>query len=161
MSPRPEDVERLVRAYPRIYFACHTRHVRDPAGGGELSAHQASILDHLDPIEPTRVTDLADHMGVTPSTMSLSVKRLERGGWIRRTADPEDGRVVQLRLSEAGERIREARSVLDRKRVAELLDAMDASGREAGLRGLELLAAAAERASRRRRDGPSSSEEVA
>ena len=32
--------------YPRIYFACHTRHVRDPQTQRTLSRHQASVLDH-------------------------------------------------------------------------------------------------------------------
>lgn len=89
-----DDVERLLRAYPRIDFACHQRHVRDPEGEGTLSAHQASILSHLDPVDPTRVSDLADHLGVTVSTMSLSIKRLERDGYVGRSSDPSDGRVV-------------------------------------------------------------------
>ena len=49
----------VMTLYPRIYFACHTRHVRDPQSQRLLSRHQASILDHLDEIEPTTVMDLA------------------------------------------------------------------------------------------------------
>jgi DNA-binding MarR family transcriptional regulator len=62
----------VLTLYPRIYFACHTRHVRDPQSQRLLSRHQASILDHLDELEPTTVIDLARHMGVTPATMSLA-----------------------------------------------------------------------------------------
>jgi DNA-binding MarR family transcriptional regulator len=132
-------------AYPRIYFACHQRHVRDPGTGRELSAHQASILSHLDSVDPIRLGELAEHMGVTDSTMSLSVKRLERDGYVSRARDPDDGRALQLRLTEAGERVRAAQSVLEPERVAALLVGMTPEDREAGLRGIELLSEAADR----------------
>ena len=73
---RDVEVRRLLEAYPRIFFACHTRHVRDPETGGELSAHQASILDHLDEVDAMSMTSLAGHMGVTVATMSLAIDRL-------------------------------------------------------------------------------------
>ena len=65
-------------AYPRIYFACHLEHREDPVTRDVISAHQGSILDHLDAVEPMGLLDLAKHMGVTASTMSLTVDRLER-----------------------------------------------------------------------------------
>ena len=46
----------VLECYPQIYFACHRRHVRDSATRELLSAHQASILDHLDDVEPTSGT---------------------------------------------------------------------------------------------------------
>ena len=42
-----------VFATPRIYFACHRRHVRDDESGTHVSARQVSILDHLDSETPT------------------------------------------------------------------------------------------------------------
>src|ERR1051325_5921024 len=74
-------VETVLWCYPQIYFACHRRHVRDERTGEVMSQHQASVLDHLDDVEGTALFDLARHMGVTASTMSLTVDRLEAGGW--------------------------------------------------------------------------------
>jgi len=144
-----DDVERLLRAYPRIYFACHQRHVRDPEGEGTLSAHQASILSHLDPVDPSRVSDLAEHLGVTVSTMSLSIKRLARDGYVGRCPDPSDGRVVQLPLTEKGERVRAAQEVLEPDRVRALLGILDEPTRQEALGGIEMLAAAADELLRR------------
>lgn len=138
-----ESASRLLEAYPRIYFACHTRHVRDPLTRKLLSAHQASILDHLDEHEPVTLVDLARHMGVTPSTMSLHMERLVRRGYVLRERDAKDARRLRLRISAAGVRIREANSVLDRGRVRAMLNRLSAKDREAGIRGLELLARAA------------------
>jgi len=129
--------------YPRIYFACHTRHVRDPHSQKLLSRHQASILDHLDEIDPTTLNDLSRHMGVTAGTMSLSIDRLERKGYVIRLRDTADRRRVHLRLTSAGVRIREANSVLDPARVEALLGRLSDADREAAIRGLALLAGAA------------------
>jgi len=136
-------VRRLLESYPKIFFACHVRHVRDPETRKELSAHQASILDHLDDKEPTNLMTLAQHMGVTASTMSLTVDRLVRSGHVVREKDPADARRVCLRLTPAGLRIKTMEKVLDPELVRDLLARLPAEEREAGLRGLELLAAAA------------------
>jgi len=128
--------------YPRIYFACHTRHVRDPETRRLLSAHQASILDHLDEHEPLALLDLAKHMGVTPSTMSLNVERLVRRGYVSRERATEDGRRLKLRITPAGMRLREAKSVLDPGRVRALLARLTPEQLEAGIHGLALLARA-------------------
>jgi DNA-binding MarR family transcriptional regulator len=137
------DVRTLLDAYPRIYFACHRRHVRDPKSGAVLSAHQASILDHLDTIDPTTLSELAAHMGVTASTMSIAIDRLERQGYAVRARDAGDGRRVNLRLTEAGARIKQAQSVLDPEHVRALLRQLSPAERADGLRGLTILARAA------------------
>jgi len=138
-----DPVGELLEHYPRIYFACHSRHVRDPATRRVLSAHQASILSHLDEVEPTRVMDLARHMGVTASTMSIAVERLARHGYVIRSRDPKDGRRVNLTLSAAGVRVRDAQSVLDPHRVRAMLGHLSPAERAEALHGLALLVRAA------------------
>jgi len=135
-------VRRLMELYPRIYFACHRRHVRDPKSKRVLSAHQASILDHLDEREPVMLLELARHMGVTASTMSLQVEQLVRRRYVIRERDKKDGRRLRLRLSENGARVREANSVLDGERVSRMLARLSEEEQLAGIAGLALLARA-------------------
>ena len=137
------EVETVLRCYPLIYFACHRRHVRDEQSQCVLSAHQASILDHLDEIESTSLVDLARHMGVTASTMSLAIDRLEAGGYVTRERGQEDKRRVELRLTPAGVRIKRQRKVLEPELVAAMLARLDPAHRRRALEGLELLARAA------------------
>lgn len=137
------EVETVLRCYPRIYFACHRRHIRDEASQAVLSAHQASVLDHLDDVEGTSLLALARHMGVTASTMSLTVDRLERGGYVGRERSKQDGRRVDLRLTAAGIRIKRQQKVLEPALVAALLRRLPANRRKRALDGLELLAEAA------------------
>ena len=147
----------LMRFYPRIFFACHLRHRRDPKTGDELSAHQGSTLDHLDERDGTRVGELASHMGVTPGTMSINIDRLERKGYVVRIGDPDDGRRVLVRLTEAGVRVKEANSVLDPGLVEALLEGLAPYERRAAIDGLRILAEGAERLMAERAKRPANS----
>jgi DNA-binding MarR family transcriptional regulator len=149
MDLRP-DVASVFRDYPRIYFACHREHVRDPQSGTQVSSRQVSILDHLDADAPTMLTDLALHMGVTAATMSIAIGRLVAQGYVTRVLDPVDRRKVQLRLTAAGARVCAANSVLEPTLVGEMLDQLSAAERKAALHGLELLARAGQAAQRAR-----------
>jgi DNA-binding MarR family transcriptional regulator len=144
MSAVGAAMSAVMTLYPRIYFACHTRHVRDPQSQRLLSRHQASILDHLDELEPTTVMDLAAHMGVTAGTMSIAVDRLERKGYVVRLKDATDRRRVHVRLTTAGVRVREASSVLDPSRVEALVARLTEGERTQAIEGLALLARAAQ-----------------
>jgi MarR family transcriptional regulator, organic hydroperoxide resistance regulator len=135
----------VMALYPKIFFACHTRHVRDPKSRRILSSHQASILDHLDEREPLPLMDLARHMGVTPSTMSISIERLVRQKYVLRSRDRRDGRRISLTLSAAGARVRDSKSVLDPARVRQMLARLAPGRREEAVRGLALLAQAAQK----------------
>ena len=137
------EVRQVLRDYPRIFFACHTRHRRDPKTRRLPSQHQGSILDHLDDVEPTNLMDLARHMGVTPSTMSLSIDRLVCRGYGLRRRDSRDRRRVCLLLSPAGVRVKQAQQVLEPPRLRGMLAALPPDERKEALRGLALLARAA------------------
>ena len=137
------DVDTVLRCSPQIYFACHRRHVRDERSRELVSAHQASILDHLDDLDSTSLLDLARHMGVTASTMSLTVDRLEARGYLTRERSRSDRRRVELRLTPAGLRIKRQQKVLEPALVSAMLARLDPPRRRRALDGLELLAEAA------------------
>lgn len=149
---------RVIALYPRIYFACHTRHVRDPRTQRLLSRHQASVLDHLDELDAITLTALARHMGVTTGTMSLTIDRLEKKGYVVRLRDTADRRRVQLRLTAAGVRVRQESSVLDVPRVEALVGTLTPAERDLAIQGLAILARAAQEQTQReahaRQDSP-------
>jgi len=142
--PLNDQVAAFLRLYPQIFHACHRRHVRDPKARKDLSLNQAAILDHLDAVEPTSLRSLARHMGVTASTMSLNVDRLERAGYLRRRRARRDARQIELRLTPAGDRLKQrGQKVLHPDLVASLLKQVPEPARTNALRGLEALATAA------------------
>jgi DNA-binding MarR family transcriptional regulator len=141
----------FITLYSQIYFACHTRHVHDPESGTRVSARQASILSHLDSVEPTPLSQLASHMGVTVSTMSIAVDRLVRQGYVVRDRAESDARVRHVRLTTAGERLRATQKVLEPRLVRAMLSRLSPAERRDALRGLELLGKAAREQTKERR----------
>jgi len=146
------DYESLVDALERIWRACEPPFAQDPEGGMRISAHQGRVLAFLDERDPTMVGELADHLGVTASTMSITLTRLEKAGYVRRNRDPLDRRVANVRLTEAGVRARDALRDLDPGRVGRVLDLLAPLERRDALRGLAALAAAADRLRGRERN---------
>ena len=136
------DVELIIGALPRIQLAC--RSLRSVADGVAISAHQAHILSQLDRLDPTMVTELAASMGVTASTMSLNLKRLRQAGLVMCDRDPDDRRVMNVRLTEEGERAKQAHRPLDVDRVDALLRVLRPDERRRALEGLAALAEAAD-----------------
>ena len=137
------DVETVLQTLPRIHFACRMHGGVGPAGQA-VSEHQARILRLLDPEDPAMVGELAEAMGVTPSTMSLNLTRLEAAGLITRERDPADRRVMNVRLSAAGAEVRDASGELDVARVDAILRTLDREERRLALQGLVALAEAAD-----------------
>lgn len=144
-------MQRLFREYPKIYFACHRRHLRDDQNGRILTAHMAAIVDHLDRQHPRTISEMAQHLSVTESTISIQISKLERFGYVRRTRDGVDRRRVGVRLTGAGARVREQNSVLDPDLAQQMLSLLNGDDLQAALRGLELLGKAADGLIERRR----------
>jgi DNA-binding MarR family transcriptional regulator len=142
-----EHVRAIQRWYPQIYLACHTRHQRSASTGVQLSGHDSSVLAHLDEREPMTASALARHLSIGPSTLSATLNRLTKLGYMTRTQRAEDRRTLELRLTAAGARAMQASSVLDSSRVAAVLAALSSDERRRALDGLELLANAARRMS--------------
>lgn len=146
------DYQILTDAVERVRHACRPRFVEDPEGGTRVSAHQGRVLAFLDEEDPAMVGELAEHLGVTASTMSLNLRRLEAAGYIRRERDPADGRVMNVRLTVSGARAREAHQDLDPERVDRLLALLEPQTRPEAVRALALLGDAADRLLRRERE---------
>ncbi len=146
-------IRRLLDAYPAIFIACHRRHVRDTESGKAITEHQASVLDHLHPARPTTPSKLAEHFGASRSTMSITVARLVRNGYVARTRDKSDARCVGLTLTPAGARIKEQNTVLDPESIKEMFRLMPAGELESSLAGIERLAKYARILLRRRKRG--------
>ena len=138
------DVDQVLSALPRVLFACRPRSVPDSPGRPGVSPHQAHILSQLDAEDPTMVGELAESLGVTASTMSLNLKRLREAGLVFCDREPDDRRVMNVRLTEAGERARDASRPLDADRVDALLGGLWPEDRRRALEGLAILADAAD-----------------
>jgi len=138
------DIQMVLWALPRIHEACRARSLPGSDDPADVSEDQVRILSQLDIADPATVTELAEFMRVTPSTMSLNLKRLRGAGLVRSERDPNDRRVMNVRLTERGMRVRDALSALDPARIDAMLRALGPEGRARAMVGLRLLAEAAD-----------------
>ncbi len=70
----------------------------------EIAPHQFSVLARLD-TAPTSVGDLAAQEQISAPSMSRTVTGLDKLGCVERSADPSDGRVVLVALTERGSQV--------------------------------------------------------
>ena len=140
------DVRLVQVAYPQIYFACHTRHIRRVSTPERLSATDSTLLAHLDEDQAVRPTGLARHLGLALSTLSAAIARLVDLGYVIQERDAGDRRAIGLKLSRKGAAAMQAGSVLESPRVKRMLSKLTNAERRRALDGLAILARAARQA---------------
>lgn len=138
-----KDVFEIQRLYPQIYLACHNQHIRAASTDWRISSQDGSVLVHLDRHDGTRPSALARHLGVAPSTLSATISRLEKLGYVSNQPAEKDKRQRELRLTERGVAAIAGTSVLNADRVRALMKKLNPDERKAAVRGLALLARAA------------------
>lgn len=87
-----------------------------------------------------RTGALQSHLGLAPTTVSSLTKRLVSNGWVRRTPDPQDGRVVCLDLTTEGRAFYDAIYRQDIRNMDVILSTFDGDEREVFVDMLERVA---------------------
>jgi DNA-binding MarR family transcriptional regulator len=67
-----------------------------------LRPSHTTLLPHLDLEEGTRLTELAEAMGITKQAVGQLVEDLERMGVVHREPDPLDGRAKRVKVTRQG-----------------------------------------------------------
>jgi len=114
--------KRLLRSVERLSTALAKLERRIAADGG-VSISQLRILSHLSRQGEARVSDMAQDLGLSVSTMTRNVAHLCRKGWLRRQVGAADKRTVRVSLTPNG---REVSDGLQSSNTVELLNAFDA-----------------------------------
>jgi len=116
------------------------RSLSAPSG---LSMTAAATLSTIERNGPSRLTMLAAREGVTQPAMTQLISRLEDGGLVRRGADPADGRVVLVGLTDAGRNALAQRRAHRADKLAVILAQLTPGHRAALAAALPALAALA------------------
>jgi len=88
----------------------------------KLSFTTLSVLHTLSRKSPMRLTELTANEQVTQSAITQLVTRLERDGFVERRPDPNDGRVVQVHITERGANVIDSRRL---DRIAQITKFME------------------------------------
>lgn len=87
----------------------------------DLTPSAAFLLNRVSREGPARLTSLAAKEGVSQPSMTQLIQRLERQGLVTRLADPDDGRVALVSITQAGQALLDDRRRTRRERLAVLL----------------------------------------
>lgn len=114
----------------------------DELGEHALPASELNVLANLAGVGPRTVSALAADVGSRVTTMTSTLDRLERRGYLRRRPHPADRRAVVVELTAAGRRaairVRAAMTAVEYRALAGL----SVTARTALRRGLDALAEA-------------------
>jgi DNA-binding MarR family transcriptional regulator len=123
----------------RVVFSRLRRRLRELSSRDDLSPSELAVLTELGKRGPATASQLAAREGITGQSMGAKVSVLEQRGYLRRSADPEDGRRLLLDLTDAGRE----RYTGDRRAreewLVEVLDQFDDAELDTLLAALDLL----------------------
>jgi DNA-binding MarR family transcriptional regulator len=134
-SSRSRDIEALVAEFGASwaelgrFFTSHR--MRGPASGGaivELTPAQIQALGALS-TGGLRMSELAARLEVAESTVTRMVDRLERAGFVQRTASEPDRRCVVAELTEAGRTVEGELETSRRRLLREILSTLGGEDR--------------------------------
>lgn len=141
MLPPSEELTDAVLTASRVLVAVAARSLVEHAG--EVSLHQYRALVVLASRGPLRPVDLAEALGVDPSTATRMCDRLAKKRLISRRRQGDDRREVRLDLNGRSRALMEAVTERRRKEIARILAAMPAGDRDLLVRVFQSFAKAA------------------
>lgn len=133
IAPVPDDtIARIEGALVTL-----VRRANDPRGnrrinqaaGTDIERAGAVMLARIEELEPVRLSELAETVGVDTSTASRQVARLVEDGYVERSPDPDDRRASAHRLSASGRELRGRLATARRAWFEEVLADFDGDDR--------------------------------
>lgn len=140
------DVDELITLLFQTLTAFRRQQRRDAGTGIGPSHHM--LLWRLKPPDgfappwphgPSRVSDLAKALQLTPAAITQIVVELERRGYVRREREQGDRRVVLVSLTQEGEEVLAAHRRRRRAEMQRLVQTLEPQDRMALLRILQRL----------------------
>ncbi|MER8001314.1 MarR family transcriptional regulator [Streptomyces sp. NPDC095613] len=139
-----DDVVSVVMAAARLVMGMSARALAEV--DESMSLPQLRTLVALEGCGPVKLVELADVLGVNPSTALRAVARLESTGLVDRRTNPDSRREVVLSLTPRGEELAKKVLAHRRREVEKLVEGVPAQVRAGLVDGLcALLAAAGDR----------------
>ena len=118
-TPLPE--EQLVDLFDRLRKLAFDQ---NPLENSAVTMPQLTLLDCIARSPGSGIQDIATELNLTAPTVSVSVRRLEKAGLVKRCPDPQDGRAVQLSLTTQGQALYRRARAFRRDKMQSLLQGL-------------------------------------
>jgi DNA-binding MarR family transcriptional regulator len=104
-----------------------------------MTVAQAATLEALAREGTLRLGRLGRLLGIAPSTLTRNLARIEESGLVRRSNDEEDGRAVQVELTDRGRRTVARLEAMEDAFAERVLARLEPGARARALEGLSAL----------------------
>jgi len=141
---REQTAEEIADLLPHVMRGLH----RGKAPGGrqiDMTVGELKCLRAVGMLGTPSMSELSQALRLQPSTVTGLVDAIVDRDLVERYDDAEDRRVVRVRLTEEGKRLRQRHHRSRRRRLLRLLAEVDDAELEAIRRGLRAMSAAIER----------------
>lgn len=91
----------------------------------ELHPGQVAVMKALDKKEGMSQRELADWLHIKPPTVAVSIKRMEKKGFLERKPDSQDQRIMRIYLTPHGKEINKELQELLKRNEEELLNGFE------------------------------------
>lgn len=136
-EPAPSDVDAMTDAVlsaSRLLVAVSARSIA--AVDEAITIPQFRLLVVLDTQGPLKLTTLAEHLAVNPSTATRMVDRLVAAGLVSRAANPASRRELVVTLTQDGAAVVEAVTRRRRAEITRIVSHMPVTARRGLVRAL-------------------------
>jgi DNA-binding MarR family transcriptional regulator len=126
-----EDPIQLADVFQRLMRRLRRAQAERLAPLGLTPAQERALRVITRSEEPLRMTELADHLGIVPRSVTTVVDALEQAGLVRREIDPHNRRAIRLYLTDRGRAVREDMREARRSAAEDLFAPLSAGDRNA------------------------------
>ncbi len=126
-----EDPVQLADLLQRLTRRLRRAHAERLAPFGLTPAQERALRIITRSEEPQRMTDLADHLGIVPRSLTTVIDALEQAGLVRREIDPHNRRAIRLHLTDHGLSVRDDMREARRRAAEDLFAPLPPEGRAA------------------------------
>jgi DNA-binding MarR family transcriptional regulator len=109
-----------IENWAKLYFFQSLTEFFNSLKNSELSLLQAYALTYLFFKGPIKISELCEHMNVSPGAASQMVDRLEKLEMVARVADDEDRRVRKVAVLDKGEKFVQEKFVFSQSWLSEI-----------------------------------------
>jgi len=134
--------DRLLNLFDRLRKLAFVQH---PLQNSGITMPQLALLDWVAASPGCGIQDIAEGLGLTAPTVSVSVRRLEKAVMLERRPDPQDGRAVQVFLTIQGRELYQRARAFCQDKMKRLLKGLTAEESATLLTLLERAISAAEK----------------
>ena len=135
LSEFADKVNEIMPVITREFY----KHGSDGFYKSKVTMAQFAVLDILVREGESRMTDLARLLNVTTAAMTGIVERLVRDGYIVRTSDSEDRRIIKVRPTAKGNKVVKSMAEQKKSICAKIFGIISETEREEYLRILTIV----------------------